>query len=127
MYLPRVRMTPLGPAPYWKTVTVPVCCVSQAGSHHCRGPLTNDKAHDSTDSWRIVSRYSNGLCGHHILDPIRAPIFTKCLVSSAGHHRRGGDILLSKVEGPAGPPAAGPATTGMLSEAKGWQTEEQHS
>lgn len=24
MYLPRVRMTPLGPAPYWKIVTVPV-------------------------------------------------------------------------------------------------------
>lgn len=24
MYLPRVRMTPFGPAPYWKIVTVPV-------------------------------------------------------------------------------------------------------
>jgi hypothetical protein len=23
MYFPRVRMTPLGPAPYWKIVTVP--------------------------------------------------------------------------------------------------------
>lgn len=24
MYLPRVRITPLGPAPYWKIVTVPI-------------------------------------------------------------------------------------------------------
>lgn len=26
MYLPRVRMTPLGPAPYWKIVTLPSQC-----------------------------------------------------------------------------------------------------
>lgn len=26
MYLPRVRITPLGPAPYWKMVTVPGMC-----------------------------------------------------------------------------------------------------
>jgi len=30
MYLPRVRMTPLGPAPYWKMVTVPVVNQSTA-------------------------------------------------------------------------------------------------
>ena len=50
MYLPRVRITPLGPAPYWKIVTVPKSLDEHviAVRSEVEG-LTDDEAHDTTD------------------------------------------------------------------------------
>lgn len=53
MYLPRVRMTPLGPAPYWRMVTVPLHLISILDAKmmsRMNETLTENETHDSTDS-----------------------------------------------------------------------------
>lgn len=91
IYLPRVRMTPLGPAPYWKMVTVPSLCKLPDHSfnmnRHLGGhsPMMNPmmpptaKPEPSAKAQKSMIIYSSRI---HVLDPIIAPIFTKRRLAS---------------------------------------------
>jgi hypothetical protein len=74
MYLPSVLKTPAVPAPYWKTVTVPLLeSALSAQKASCAEALTIDETHDTTDSYVSVStEHLNMECGtycHPLMHP----------------------------------------------------------